>query len=72
MPPVRWSEASFGSDVTVEIERDGVPVRQVLPGRGFFYFSEEEMEASQSRRYRVGVARGCLGYWSVTDVEVLP
>ena len=70
--PVRWSEAYLGSDITVTTEKDGFTIEHHVPGRNFFYFSEEELDTSESGRYRVGVAEGCFGYWSITDVEVMP
>lgn len=70
--PVRWTEAPFGADLVISTEEGGVITEHRLSGRNDLYFSEEEQEASRSKRFRVGVARGCLGYWSITDVEVLP
>ncbi|MBS1583816.1 MAG: hypothetical protein JST66_16575 [Bacteroidetes bacterium] len=70
--PVQWREASLGNDIIVPVEQDGAVVEHRIPGQGFFYFPEEELDAATSGRYRVGVAKGCLGYWSITDAEVVP
>lgn len=70
--PVRYADAVIGYDVKIGIDGPDGPREVALPGRGYFYFGEDELASSTSRRYRVGVAKGCLGYWSVTYAEVLP
>lgn len=70
--PVRWFSSEFETSVRIA-EGDAPDLREhVLPWREVFHISESEMAASKSGRYRVGVARGCFGYWSVTQVEALP
>lgn len=73
--PVVWGEGRIGQAVTIELpwEMDEFLAVQnnITLSADFFAFTDEERDEAVGGRFRAGVAKGCLGYWSVTDVEVV-
>ncbi len=70
--PVTYTTAGFGSGVTVEVKEDDGSSRSLVLGwPGSLEFGPDEMRESGTGRYRVGVAKGCLGYWVVVERKVV-
>jgi hypothetical protein len=69
--PVRWTEGRIGRTVHVTVGDPGHEEQHALRSN-FFGFTDTDEEEALDGRFRVGVAKGCFGYWSVTDVEVVP
>ncbi|MFT3884786.1 MAG: hypothetical protein QM724_04955 [Flavobacteriales bacterium] len=66
--PVQWTEGHIGRILHLAVgeERE---LHILQPD--FFGFTDAEEQEALDGRFRVGVAKGCFGYWSVTDVEVV-
>lgn len=70
--PVTYATAGFGGGVTVEVREDDGSTRSLVLGwPGNLEFGPDEMRESGTGRYRVGVAKGCLGYWVVVERKVV-
>jgi len=69
--PVRFSEHQIRYAAEVVIG-DGNEQRAATLPWGTFSFTDEELDANASHIYRVGVARGCFGYWSAVSAELTP
>ena len=68
--PVRWVEGRIGQDLEVVLA-DGPYVRREVISADAFAFTDGEREEAVKDTFRAGVARGYLGYWSITNVEVV-
>ena len=68
--PVRFSDhqIKYAADVMIG---DGMDQHAATLQWGTFAFSDEELDANASHLYRVGVARGCFGYWSAVSGELV-
>ena len=68
--PVRYSDhqTKYAAEVVIGEGNDRRPASLEW---GTFTFNDEELDANASHLYRVGVARGCFGYWSAVSGELV-
>lgn len=69
--PITWGSSRFGNDVVLILtEPNGDQHQERFAWPGHDEFGREELNASTTGMYRVGAARGCLGYWVVVERSV--
>lgn len=67
--PVTSRTQQLGEDFAITVNGPDGPGSFTV-SRSMFGFTREEI-ASSTGVYRVGIAKGCLGYWSVVECEVI-